>query len=161
MLYLAGYKSGELVSLEEYFGQDTQGYYRAIADSLGQAYTPEERDVSPWMDYYLRAHAEQARAAVAEHQLVRAQTDSLVAAFAGSLSGSVRPVIGLWAACRLGEITNSMYRELLDVGNQTAARHLARLVGAGLLTRQGKGRGIHYVPTDAVLRVYEAAGAGE
>ena len=161
VLYLAGYKSGELVSLEEYFGQDTQGYYRAIADSLGQGYTPEERDVSPWMDYYLRAHAEQARAAVAEHQLARAQTGSLVAAFADSLPRSITPMLGLWAACRLGEITNSTYRELLEVGNQTAARHLTRLVDAGLLVRRGKGRGIHYVPTDAVLRVYEAARAGE
>ncbi len=43
VLYLAGYKSQELVSLEEYFGLDTQGYYRAIADSLGPSYEPEGR----------------------------------------------------------------------------------------------------------------------
>ena len=61
VLYLAGYKSQELVSLEEYFGLDTQGYYSAIADALGPFYEPEGRDVTPWVEYYLRAHAETGR----------------------------------------------------------------------------------------------------
>lgn len=158
VLYLAGYKSMELVSLEEYFGRDTQGYYHAIAASLGDAYAPEGRDVSPWLDYYLRAHAKQANAAAVERQLAWAQMGALAQAFADSVSGSDDLVLGLWAACHIGWITNSIYREVVGVGNQTAAKHLAQMAAAGLLVRQGRGRGTRYTPTEAVRRVYEGAG---
>ena len=159
VLYLAGYKSQELVSLEEYFGVDTQGYYRAIADSLGPAYDPQDRDVTPWTDYYLRAHAAQAAAAAAETQLHREQVDKLEEVFAAQLRGDLDRLIGLWVACLNGSITNGEYRDFANVGNQTAARHLRQMVAAGLLTRRGIGRGIHYVPTEAALRVYRSAGA--
>ncbi len=158
VLYLAGYRSQELVSLEAYFGRDTQGYYRAIADSLGPAYDPQDRDVTPWTDYYLRAHAAQAAAAAAETRLHRAQIDRLAEAFAAQLRGNLDRLIALWVACTGGTITNSDYRDFTGVGNQTAARHLREMAAAGLLIRRGTGRGIHYVPTEAVLRVYQEVG---
>ncbi len=158
VLYLAGYRSQELVSLEAYFGRDTQGYYRAIADSLGPAYDPQDRDVTSWTDYYLRAHAAQAEAAAAEARLHRAQVDRLEEAFTVQLRGNLNWLLGLWVACQNGSITNSEYRDIADVGNQTAARRLREMTAAGLLTRRGTGRGIHYVPTEAVLRIYGAAG---
>lgn len=158
VLYLADYKSQELVSLEAYFGRDTQGYYRAIADSLGPAYDPQDRDVTPWTDYYLRAHAAQAEAAAAETRLHRMQIDRLEEAFTAQLRGDLDRLIGLWVACQSGSITNSEYRDFADVGNQTAARHLREMVAAGLLARHGTGRGTLYVPTETVFRVYRSAG---
>lgn len=158
VLYLAGYRSQELVSLEAYFGRDTQGYYRAIADSLGPAYDPQDRDVTPWTDYYLRAHAEQAAAAAVETRLHRAQIDKLEEAFAAELRGDVNRLIALWIACQEGSVANSEYRDIAGVGNQTAARHLHEMVAAGLLARHGTGRGTLYIPTEAVLRVYEEVG---
>ena len=158
VLYLAGYRAQELVSLEAYFGRDTQGYYRAIADSLGPAYDPQDRDVTPWTDYYLRAHAAQATAAAAETRLHLTQLDRLEEAFAPQLHGNLDRLLGLWIACRNGSITNSEYRDFAEVGNQTAARRLRGMVAAGLLTRLGTGRGVHYVPTQAVLQVYGEVG---
>ena len=158
VLYLAGNRSQELVSLEAYFGRDTQGYYRAIAASLGPAYDPQNRDVTPWTDYYLRAHSAQAEAAAAETRLHRAQIDRLEEAFAAQVDGNLDRLIGLWVACQDGFITNGDFRDFANVGNQTAARRLREMVAAGLLTRHGTGRGIHYVPTEAVLRVYRSAG---
>ena len=158
VLYLAGYRSQELVSLEAYFGRDTQGYYRAIADSLGPAYDPQDRDVTPWTDYYLRAHAAQAEAAAAETRLHRMQIDRLEEAFTAQLRGDVDRLLGLWVACQSGSITNSEYRHFANVGNQTAARHLREMVATGLLARRGTGRGTHYVPTEAVLRVFRELG---
>ena len=158
VLYLAGYKSQELVSLEEYFGLDTQGYYHAIADSLGPSYEPEGRDVTPWVEYYLRAHAEQAGAAAAEQEAIMAQVDALWQTFAGRVEESLDQIYGLLNACRLGSITNSVYQEVAGIGNQTAARRLAQMVNAGLLTRHGRGRATRYIPTEAVLRVFRAAG---
>lgn len=158
VLYLAGYRSQELVSLEAYFGRDTQGYYRAIADSLGPAYDPQDRDVTPWTDYYLRAHAAQAEAAAAETRLYRAQIDRLEEAFTAQLRGNLDWLLGLWVGCQSGSIANSEYRDFANVGNQTAARHLHEMVAAGLLARHGTGRGTLYIPTEAVLRVYEEVG---
>ena len=154
VLYLAGYRSQELVSLEAYFGRDTQGYYHAISNSLGPAYDPQGRDVTPWTDYYLRAHAAQAESAAAETRLHRAQIDKLGKAFATQLRGDLDRLIALWIACQKGSIANSEYRDLADVGNQTAARHLRGMVAEGLLVRRGTGRGTLYVPTEAVLRVF-------
>lgn len=161
VLYLAGYKSLELVSLEEYFGLDTQGYYHAIAGSLGPAYEPEGHDVSLWVEYYLRAHAEQASDAALEHRTVRAQLDALWEAFAGYVGGSLEQIYGLLNACRLESITNSVYQEVAGVGNQTAAKRLAQMVEAGLLERHGRGRATHYTPTAAVLQVHWEAAAEE
>ena len=158
VLYLAGYRSQELVSLEAYFGRDTQGYYHAIADSLGPAYDPQDRDVTPWTDYYLRAHAAQAATAAAETQLHEEQINRLEEAFAAQLSGNLNRLIALWVACVSGFITNGEYRDFAGVGNQTAARHLREMVAAGLLVRHGTGRGIHYVPTEAVLQVFREMG---
>ena len=158
VLYLAGYRSQELVSLEAYFGRDTQGYYHAIANSLGPAYDPQDSDVTPWTDYYLRAHAAQAGAAAAETQQHEAQIDRLEEAFAEALRGDVARLIALWIACQEGSVANSDYRDIAGVGNQTAARHLREMVAEGLLARRGIGRGTLYVPTEAVLRVYREAG---
>ena len=158
VLYLAGYKSLELVSLEAYFGRDTQGYYHAIANSLGLAYDPQERDVTPWTNYYLHAYAAQANAAAAETRLRRKQVDRLEEAFTEQLRGDFDRLIELWATCRYGSTTNSDYREFANVGNQTAARHLREMVEAGLLIRHGVGRATRYIPTEAVLRVYQSAG---
>ncbi len=157
VLYLAGYRSQELVSLEAYFGRDTQGYYHAIADSLGAAYQPEERDVTRWVAYYLGAHAQQARAAVATSRTTDAQVEALWDAFADQVSNSRAMAFALWFACRVGAITNSAYREVVKVGNQTAAKHLAQMVDAGLLTRRGRGRGTEYAPADEVWDVYDSA----
>ena len=161
VLHLAGYKSQELVSLEAYFGRDTQGYYRAIAASLGPAYDPQDRDVTPWTDYYLQAHAARAATAAAESRVHRAQLDRLAEAFAAQLWDDLDRLIGLWVACQNDSITNGDFRDFANVGNQTAARRLREMVTARLLIRHGTGRGIHYVPTEAVLRVYQSAGGDE
>ena len=189
VLYLAGYKSQELVSLEAYFGRDTQGYYRAIAASLGPAYDPQDRDVTPWTDYYLRAHAAQAEAAASESRNVSRALGALAKVvwdmvpsfrwrarrqfakraemmlntseateFIERIHFDTGQILGLFAACHYYSIDNSAYREIAQVGNQTAAKHLAQMVDAGLLIRQGSGRATRYVPTEAVLRVYRSAG---
>ena len=160
VLYLAGCKSQELVSLEAYFGRDTQGYYHAIANSLGPDYNPQDRDVTPWTGYYLRAHAAQADAAAAETQLHREQINRLEETFAVQLRGNLDRLVGLWIACQDGLITNGDFRDFANVGNQTAARHLREMVEAGILIRHGTGRATHYIPTEAVLRVYRSAGEG-
>lgn len=157
LLYLAGYRAQDLVSLEEYFGRDTQRYYRAIADALGPTYEPEGHDASPWMDYYLTAHARQASDEAARLRRVSAQVDALGEAFGSLLTNRHLQVVGLFVACASGSITNGAYRDGVGVGNQTAAKHLVQLVELGLLERHGRGRATHYTPTELTLRAYNKA----
>lgn len=155
VLYLAGYKSQDLVSLEAFFGRDTQRYYTAIATSLGTSYRPDGAEITPWVEYHLDAHAQQAINAVQEMQLVDRQFDALQEAFINDERVGWH-IYALWRACFRGSITNSTYRDASGVGNQTAAKHLASLVDGGLLARRGAGRGIHYVPTEATVLVFES-----
>ena len=153
VLYRAGYKSHELVSLEEFFGRDTRSYYVALSESLGPVYRPEDHDVTPWADYYLRAHAEQAIESAASLRTSFGQFEALEAAFAMDPSRTM----AIWLACRHGAVANSTYRFATDVSNQTAARHLAAMADSGLLAREGRGRASRYVPTESALAVYRSA----
>ena len=159
VLYLAGYKAIDLVSLEAYFGRDTRSYYSAIADSLGHDYEPENHDVTPWINYYLQAHAEQAASAVASVQLIRAQVFALSSAFFEQLTDGADQLLGLWIACREETIASGTYRESTGLGNQTAVKQLTHMVKSGLLVRRGRGRATHYIPSESVRQVYETAAA--
>ena len=157
VLYLAGYKAQDLVPLEEYFGRDTQRYYRAIADALGPTFEPESHDVSSWMDYYLDAHTQQAGGEAAGLRRVSAQMDALGEAFGSLLTNARFQVVGLLLACASDSITNSAYRDGVGVGNQTASKHLGQLVELGLLERHGRGRATHYTPAKLALRAFGEA----
>ncbi len=153
VFYHAGYKSLELVSLEEFFGRDTESYYAALRNSLGPIYQPEGRDVAMWMDYYLRAHVDQAESAV-ERQVT---TISRIGGFLVEFDGlDESQAVALYVACENGSLTNRIYRDLADVTNQTAVNHLRRLVEIGLLQIVGRGRGTRYRPTQRAMDIYNA-----
>lgn len=153
IFYAEGYMSHELISLEEFFGRETQAYYTALNSSLGPAYRPEDANVSHWVNYYVNAHSTQAVAAIERQENAIAQIDALSSAF----NLEVIQSLALYFACSDGAITNSDYRDLADVSNQTAVQHLARLVNMGLLQRVGAGRATRYEPTKRVLEVYQSA----
>lgn len=169
-LYLAGYKSPSLVSSEEYFGKNATDYYRAIANALGDAYDPESRDVTSWVEFYLRAYQTQAADAVKRQRWLRSAVHALIDEFrllldkeAAGPTGGIR-LTALVAACFEGAVTNKSLRDVVSgiswigaIGNQAAAKHLARLAEIGLLVRDGRGRATRYLPADKVLRVYDSA----
>ena len=152
ILYLAGYKSYELVSLEEFFGRDTQSYYAAIRNSLGYVYQPEQMDIASWMDYYLGAHVAQAEAAVQ----LDMTASSRVMGFMVEFDVESDKAVAMYVACEYGSMTNSIYRGLASVTNQTAANHLRDLVELGLLQIVGRGRATRYEPTERALSVFRA-----
>ena len=153
LFYAEGYMSHELISLEEFFGRETQAYYMALNSSLGPVYRPEEVDVSRWVNYYVHAHFTQATAAVGRQEKAAAQVSALAAAF----NLEQAQALALYLACTDGSITNSSYRDLAGVSNQTAVQHLTRLVDQGVLRRTGGGRATRYEPTERVRDVFESA----
>jgi Fic family protein len=154
MLYRGGFRDQDLVSLEAYFGRDNQGYYRALASALGPHYTPP-KDCTPWVEYYLRAHVEQASLTLQEIGQMVAELDGLREAFTAE-GLAVWQMVALWLACRRGRITNRSYRAVAQRSPQSAAADLAKLVGMRLLERVGRGRATRYAPTEEVLRTFDA-----
>ncbi len=155
IFYMEDYMSHELVSLEEFFGRDTQSYYTALNASLGPFYRPDDADVSPWVNYYLEAHAAQAVAAATRQQTVTSRLNTLTSTF----DVDVVRALSVLIAYHNGAVTNSIYRALADVTNQTAVNHLRQLVKMGLLQIVGRGRGTRYEPTELVKDLFDALGA--
>ena len=154
VMYMGGYKSQELVSLEAFFGVDNQGYYTALAQSLGPRYDPVQYDVTPWIEYYLKAHVAQAQTAVRRIHLALAQLDRFEEEFRPMGLTSWHIDIA-WLACRRGRMTNRSYRSLSGYSHQTAAKNLAQLTDLGLLVRIGKGRSVMYVPSERVRNIFD------
>lgn len=150
ILHRHGFKSYELVSLEEFFGRDTQSYYFALNRSLGSTYQPERGNVSHWIDYYLRAHATQATAAAREFEAFEHRLQAFMDNFA--LDAAQATLVE--HACRFGTVTNYIYRRIADVTFNTATRHLTALMDAGLLRRVGRGRAARYEPTEQVVELF-------
>ena len=152
VLLRSGYLDVDLVSLEAYFGRDSQGYYRAIATSLGPEFEPT-RDVTAWSEYYVTAHIQQAREAIEAMREVDAQLGALEEEF------TLNPerALVLWLACRRGAVSNRVVRQATDRSHDSTARLLADLVEAQLLARTGRGRAVAYTPADAVRRTFERA----
>ena len=155
LFYAEGFMSHELISLEEFFGRETQAYYAALNASLGPVYRPENANVSRWVNYYVGAHFTQAGAAAAQQEFAAAQ----LAALTGVFTLEAAQALALYLACSDGAITNRGYRDIADVSNQTAVQRLNRLTDQGLLSRVGRGRASRYEPTQRALDVFRSASA--
>ena len=158
IMYIGGFRSQELVSIESHFGRDSQGYYRAISAALGPRYSPSE-SVTAWLEYYLNAHVEHATSAGQVYAEIVAEIDGLQGAF--GLEGlSTSQILALWLSCRRGRITNRMYRGMTEHSAQSAATDFAKLMDKDLLARVGRGRSVAYVPTARVQEAFDAIWEG-
>ena len=155
VLYRSGLNSYELVSLEEFFGRDSQSYYAALSRAQGPLYQPQIGNVTVWIDYYLRAHATQATAAANELERYNRVLQDIMDNF--SLEPGQAALIEL--ACRTGTATNNIYRRIAEVTFNTATRHLTALTDQDLLSRVGRGRASRYEPTQRALDVFRSASA--
>ena len=152
LLYKGGFRGEDLISLEEYFGLDTRRYYEAIADSLGPVYSPPG-NASRWIEYYLRAHLEQAQGALRDFLTAMYAVERLESTFQLSLFGTAAAIV----AHHTGTVTNRSYRSFAGRSAQTAAADLKRLTDIGLFERQGRGRAVSYRLSDDALRIWEQA----
>jgi Fic family protein len=153
VMYRGGFKSRELVSLEAYFGRDTQGYYDALRAALSPSYSPQ-RDVTVWIDYYLEAHTRQAEQALKEIRQMTTELNGLYEILIPQgLTGW--QISTLWLATRRGQMTNREYRSISGRSNITAWADLSKLVKAGWLDRTGRGRSVVYRPTDKAVQLIE------
>ena len=154
LMYRRGYRDVDLVSLEAYFGRDTQGYYEAIAQALGPRFAPPA-DTRAWLEYYLGAHVAQAQESIRSFKITSRQFDVLEREL------ELDPIDAhiLWLSCLHGQVTNLSARAAVHLSRAPTAGRLARLNERQLLIRHGRGRGVRYAPSAEVVELYIAAGA--
>ncbi len=148
----SGFKAEELVSLETCYGQDNQAYYNSLSTALGPHYSPP-RDVTPWVEYHVQAHAVQSQAAVRRFQKAIDGFYRMVSSLDPfDLTSDQR--IGAVNACHLGSVTNREYRDATGRSAQGAIADFNVLIEKGLLARVGSGRSTAYVPSEQLQKIY-------
>ncbi len=141
-----GLLSPEFSSIEEYLGVHTSAYYAAL-QARGDHYQPD-RDASPWVQFCVEAHLEQARRWL--EQLAEAgKRWSFLEELVQRRSWPDRLVIALEQSLFQG-VDRASYVAEADVSAPTASNDFRRLLDAGLVVQQGKGRITRYVASESL-----------
>lgn len=149
VLARGGLLAPEFVSIEEYLRSNTPAYYAKLQEVQAGSYQPE-RDATSFVRFCVEAHVAQARrrlrqlaeagarwAYLEQHVERRDWPDRLVIALEQSLfQGTDR----------------ADYAAEADVSAPTASSDLRRLLDAGLISRQGKGRATRYAASEQLAR---------
>jgi Fic family protein len=140
-----GLLAPEFVSIEEYLGTHTKDYYEMLQRVQGGSYQPE-RDATPWVQFCIRAHIEQARQRLDQLADAAARWDALEA-LVGQRGWPDRLVIALEQGL-FGGVDRATYTAEAGVSAPTASNDLRRLADAGLVERRGSGRATRYIASD-------------
>lgn len=138
-------------SIEEWLGNNTQGYYDVLA-ATGQGSWQPDNDATLWVKFNLRAHHMQAqtmrrRFDEAEQQWRR--LDELLQAH--RLSDRIGAA--LFDALLGLRVTRPSYVKLTGLDERTATRDLVHAADLGLLDARGERRGRHYVAGKPLQRI--------
>ncbi len=147
-----GLLAPEFVSIEEYLGRDTRAYYETLMEVQSGAYQPE-RNAGPWVDFCVRAHVDQARRRVTQLDEAAARWSALEELVA-ERGWPDRLTIALEQSLFRG-IDRASYVAEADVSAPTASADLRRLLDAGLVDQQGKGRTTRYRASGALRTAVE------
>jgi Fic family protein len=136
-----GLLTPEFASIEEYLGQHTPDYHRLLQEVQGGSYQPE-RDATPWIAFCVQAHVAQARRRLDQIDQA-ARRWSHLERLAADRGWPDRLVVALEQAL-IGGTDRARYGTEADISPATATNDLRRLLDAGLITQQGRGRNTHY-----------------
>lgn len=143
-----GLVTPEFGSIEEYLAENTPAYYAALQEAHGRSYEPASSDPSGWIDFCLEAHVELARRRLG--QIEEAATRwARIEALINERSWPDRLAIALEQGL-IGGTDRTSYCAEADVSAPTASGDFRRLVDAGLLVQEGRGRMTRYVASDAL-----------
>ena len=153
-----GLLAPEFVSIEEYLGRNTDAYYDTLQKVQGGSYQPD-RDAAPWVRFCVQAHLEQARHRL--EQLAEAgRRWSLLEELVERRDWPDRLVIALEQSLFQG-VDRASYVAEAEVSAPTASNDFRRLLDAGLVVQQGKGRTTRYLASESLrgeLRFHLDAG---
>jgi Fic/DOC family len=145
VLARGGLLAPEFLSIEEYLGRNTDGYYAALGQVQRGSYEPS-RDATSWVRFCVRAHIEQAQRRLA--QLAQAATRwSYLESLVEQRQWPDRMVVALEQSL-FGGVDRASYATEAEVSAATATNDLRRLLDAQLVVRRGRGRTTRYSASD-------------
>lgn len=149
VLARGGLLAPEFVSIEEYLRHNRDTYYATLQKVQGGSYQPD-RDAAPWVQFCVQAHLEQARRRL--EQLAEAgRRWSFLEEVVEQRNWPDRLVIALEQSLFRG-VDRASYAGEADVSTPTASNDFRRLLDAGLVVQQGRGRTTHYVASGNLRR---------
>jgi len=137
-----GLLSVEFGSIEPFLANHTPEYYRQLQLAHGKVYDPQ-LDVTDWVTFCVEAHIDQANRRLALFREAAARWSSLEQ-LVSNRNWPERLVIALEQSL-MGGTSRQAYVNEADVSVPTANLDFRRLVDAGWLTPQGRGRASRYV----------------
>jgi len=140
-----GLLSPEFASIEEFLGSHTPDYYAALQRAQGRRYQPD-RDASEWVGFCVEAHIAQARKR-REQIAAAAARWRFLESLAESRSWPDRLVIALEQSL-IGGTDRAGYERESGISSATASNDFRRLLDAGLVTQEGRGRSTRYFASD-------------
>jgi Fic family protein len=147
-----GLGSPEFFSIEEYLGAHTQDYYAALRETQAGGYNPD-RDATGWVQFCLEAHIAQARQRLTQIEQAARRWERLET-LVEQRNWPDRLIIALEQSL-IGGTDRRRYGEESGVSAPTASADFRRLLDAGLVDQQGRGRSTSYVATDGLRRKIE------
>jgi Fic family protein len=149
--------SPEFGSIEEHLARHTPDYYAALGAAQGGGYRPE-RDASPWIDFCVDAHLEQARLRLEQMDAAAGRWAALEELVdAGGWPD--RLVIALERSL-MGGATRMAFGREAGVSPATASADFRRLLDAGLVDLRGQGPSTRYVASPRLRRELRERGSG-
>ena len=148
--------SPEFGSIEDYLATHTPEYYEVLQKVQGGTYNPQ-RDASPWIEFCVNAHLEQARKRLAQIDEA-ADGWGALEALATERGWPDRLVIALEHSL-MGGADRMSYREEAEISQATASADFRRLADAGFVVQNGSGRSTRYVANDALKDMVQSAGS--
>lgn len=152
-----GLLSPEFSSIEEYLGQNTHAYYKALKRVQGGSYQPD-RDAGLWVKFCVEAHLSQARQRLRQVKQAAVRWEYLESLIARR-EWPDRVVIALEQSL-IGGTDRAKYGDEADVSPATASADFRRLLDADLVIQRGRGRSIKYLASEE-LRAQVADALGD
>lgn len=144
ILFAEGYDIKKFFSLEEYFDKDAHRYYQALtlADQTGQL---EERDLTPWLEYFTQAMAVELTRI--KEQVKRLSLDVKIKSRVGmQIPLNARQIKLMEYLEENGSITMAEARRIVpEYSDDTLLRDLNYFVAQGVAKKQGKTKAARYV----------------
>ncbi len=145
VLYATGYDFKKFFSIEEYFDQDVDNYYRAL-QSVQQT---ENDDLTYWLEYFCYGLALEIEK-VKEKVLKLSKDLKLKEELGQQVALSEREILILELLQNQGEITSQDAQDvLLNVSIDTVLRDLKDLMKKGIVKKHGVTKGVTYTLKDA------------
>lgn len=140
-LYLLrnGYDITRSFAMETHYNRDRAAYYAALHTADIAASPSGERDLTPWLEYFVAGLLVEARGAESRIRTYLAATDVQTAP---RLTATQRTI--LQAAAERRVVSSADLAPLLGISPRGVRKALSQLVKLGLLARQGEKRGAVY-----------------